>query len=219
MLLYHGSKSGIRGDISPDKSRNACDFGQGFYMGNKEDQPKGLIAGRKDGRFYEIDYNIDGLSVKRFDDTSIGRIDWALFIAYNRHPELIKEYRLLVERYTAYNLLYDVIVGPIADDSMTIILSDFFAGRATDKELLACLRHVKLGDQYVLKTKEACRKDRIKIIADRQLTFKENKLALAQNTQLRSQMDSILKMYRNKYRRDTSTKFIDEIMEAWNVCS
>ncbi len=32
MTLYHGSKSGIKGDIAT-KSRDACDFGQGFYMG------------------------------------------------------------------------------------------------------------------------------------------------------------------------------------------
>ena len=31
------------GDIAP-KSRKACDIGQGFYMGDLPDQPKGLIA-------------------------------------------------------------------------------------------------------------------------------------------------------------------------------
>ena len=46
MLLYHGSKSGIKGHIEP-KSRDACDFGQGFYMGDLPDQPKGLIADDK----------------------------------------------------------------------------------------------------------------------------------------------------------------------------
>lgn len=32
VTLYHGSKSGIRGDIAPI-SRERCDFGKGFYMG------------------------------------------------------------------------------------------------------------------------------------------------------------------------------------------
>ena len=31
VLLYHGSKSGIEGDIAP-LSRKQCDFGEGFYM-------------------------------------------------------------------------------------------------------------------------------------------------------------------------------------------
>ncbi len=50
MILYHGSKSGIKGDIAPN-SRDACDFGQGFYMGDLPDQPKGLIAEFPDNRF------------------------------------------------------------------------------------------------------------------------------------------------------------------------
>ncbi len=32
VLLYHGSKSGLVGNIAPI-SRAQCDFGQGFYMG------------------------------------------------------------------------------------------------------------------------------------------------------------------------------------------
>jgi len=43
--LYHGSKNGIKGDIKPE-SRERCDFGCGFYLGDKPDQPKGLIAQR-----------------------------------------------------------------------------------------------------------------------------------------------------------------------------
>ena len=38
ILLYHGSKSGIVGDIAP-KSREMCDFGKGFYMGTEPGQP------------------------------------------------------------------------------------------------------------------------------------------------------------------------------------
>lgn len=37
MLLCHGSKSGIHGDIKP-QSRSACDFGAGFYMGDKPEK-------------------------------------------------------------------------------------------------------------------------------------------------------------------------------------
>ena len=34
MILFHGSKSGIKGPIAPI-SRERCDFGKGFYMGNE----------------------------------------------------------------------------------------------------------------------------------------------------------------------------------------
>lgn len=67
MLLYHGSKNGIKGDIRPI-SRIACDFGQGFYLGDKEDQPKGLIAAYPNNKFYEIEYNSEGLIEKVFED-------------------------------------------------------------------------------------------------------------------------------------------------------
>ena len=64
MLLYHGSKSGIQGDIKP-KSIAACDFGCGFYMGDKPDQPKGLIASYDNNMFYEIEYDTDNLKIKK----------------------------------------------------------------------------------------------------------------------------------------------------------
>ena len=34
VTLYHGSKSGIGGNIAPI-SRDRCDFGKGFYMGTE----------------------------------------------------------------------------------------------------------------------------------------------------------------------------------------
>ena len=43
MRLYHGSKSGIVGEIAPT-SRDVCDFGKGFYMGTERTQPLTLIC-------------------------------------------------------------------------------------------------------------------------------------------------------------------------------
>ena len=57
---------------------------------------------------------------------------------------------------------------------------------------------------------------RINIIVCRPLTASEIKAANAENQNRRNQMDSIITMYRTKYRRDTTVKFIDEIMEEWN---
>ena len=128
MLLYHGSKSGIQGDIKP-KSRVSCDFGCGFYMGDKPDQPKGLIASYEKNKFYEIKYNTEGLKIKTFEDNYIDQIDWALFIAYNRKPEKLTEYNQLCARYKIYNELYDMIVGIIADDKMTQVMQLFFNGQ------------------------------------------------------------------------------------------
>lgn len=218
MLLYHGSKRGIKGNIDPHyiQNRKTCDFGQGFYLGDKPDQPKGLIASRENGRYYEIEYDISGLAVKEFKDSYIDKVDWALFIAYNRNPELFNKYPILAQRYQIYNDSYDVIIGLIADDSMMPTLNKFFSGDSTDKVMIDCLKYVKLGKQYVLKTKKACEKERIKILVDRQLEYYEKKSAFAENQQRSQQMDSIIKMYETKYRRDVQAKYIDEIMEEWN---
>ncbi|MCD8293792.1 MAG: DUF3990 domain-containing protein [Clostridia bacterium] len=45
VILYHGSRSGLVGDIAPI-SRSMCDFGQGFYMGNNPAQPLTLVCMR-----------------------------------------------------------------------------------------------------------------------------------------------------------------------------
>ena len=42
-ILYHGSKSGIKGHIAPI-CRERCDFGKGFYMGTEPYQPLTLIS-------------------------------------------------------------------------------------------------------------------------------------------------------------------------------
>ena len=53
ILLYHGSKSGIVGEIAP-KSREMCDFGKGFYMGTDPGQPLTLICDFEKSKFYVV---------------------------------------------------------------------------------------------------------------------------------------------------------------------
>lgn len=59
-LLYHGSKSGIKGAIAP-VSREHCDFGSGFYMGTIPEQPLTLISGYEQFRFYLLSVDMTGL--------------------------------------------------------------------------------------------------------------------------------------------------------------
>lgn len=212
MLLYHGSKSGIQGDIKP-KSRVSCDFGCGFYMGDKPDQPKGLVASYENNKFYEIEYNTDGLKVKTFEDNYISQIDWALFIAYNRQPEKLSGYNQLCTRYKEYNELYDMIVGIIADDKMTQVMQLFFNGQMCDKAFIEAMSYVKLGRQYVLKTDEACKKARFNIINEYKLTDADKKLIISQNINRTNQLNNLINQIQTKYRRAQEVKFFDEIIE------
>lgn len=215
MLLYHGSKSGIQGDIKPE-SRMSCDFGCGFYMGDKPDQPKGLIASYENNKFYEIEYNSDGLKIKTFEDNYVDQIDWALFIAYNRQSEKLAEYDQLCKRYKAYNELYDMIVGVIADDKMTQVMQLFFNGQMCDKAFIEAMRYVKLGRQYVLKTYEAYSKWRFNVIKEYKLTDADKKLIISQNINRTNQLSTMINQIQTKYRRAQDVKFFDEIIEEWN---
>ena len=215
MLLYHGSKSGIKGDVKPI-SREACDFGSGFYLGDKPDQPKGLIAAYPNHMFYEIEYDAKGLSIKQFENDYVSQIDWALFIAYNREPDKMAQYEKLCQRYKNYNESYDMIVGVIADDKMTQVMNMFFAGVMCDKAFIEALQHIKLGNQYVLKTEEACGMKRVKICSEYKLTADELKLIHAQNTNRKNQLSNLINQIQTKYRRAQDVKFFDEILEEWN---
>ncbi|MEZ3436256.1 MAG: DUF3990 domain-containing protein [Lachnospiraceae bacterium] len=213
MRLYHGSKSGIKGEIRPDAGRGMCDFGAGFYMGDRPEQPMGLIAGWKNHRFYDIEFTEGSLKIRRFGNTYEEQLDWALFIAYNRNPAEFVNKKRLCERYERYHSVYDVIVGLIANDKMFQLLERFYDGTLCDKALIDGLSRVKLGYQYVLKTKEACLAEHIRIISDRQLTDKERKMALVQNDNKLNQMSGFIGELQRRYRRAENVRFFDEIME------
>lgn len=216
MILYHGSKNGLKGAVKPDAGRAACDFGNGFYMGDKPEQPKGLVAPYPNHIFYELECDFDGLKKKEFTNDYASQIDWALYIAYNRQIIDFSGYRKLQERYQKYNTCYDLIIGLIADDKMTQALNRFYDGILCDKGLTEALLHVKLGKQYVLKTARACSENHIRIIRSTTLSEKEKKLIIAENASRIAQMQGLLNQIQTKYRRAQNIKFFDEIMEEWN---
>ena len=53
LTLYHGLKSGIDGAIAP-MSRDRCDFGKGFYMGDEKSQPLTLICNYSNATCYTV---------------------------------------------------------------------------------------------------------------------------------------------------------------------
>lgn len=163
MRLYHGSKSGLTGTIAP-VSRDVCDFGRGFYMGTEKTQPLTLICHGESPKFYEIDYDVEGLRVHRFEPD----LDWAMFVAWNRRaiPERFRSY--YDERFAPVAQSNDVIVGKIANDRMVVVLDWFFQGFVSDIGLLASLQALNLGDQYCAMTKVAC--ERVRIVDEKALT-------------------------------------------------
>ena len=193
--LYHGSKSGLVGSIAPT-SRDVCDFGRGFYMGTEKTQPLTLICHGDSPRFYEMDFDVDGLRVHRFEPN----LDWAMFVAWNRRaiPERFKPY--YDERFLSIAQSSDVIVGKIANDRMVVVLDWFFQGFISDIGLLAALQALNLGDQYCAVTKAAC--ERVGIVSEKALSQSECEALRTRSENRRMTAVRMVDRIRLQHRRD-----------------
>ena len=212
MRLFHGSKSGLIGAIAPT-SRDVCDFGKGFYMGTEKTQPLTLICHGESPKFYEIDYDVEGLEVHRFEPN----LEWAMFVAWNRRaiPERFRPY--YDERFAPIAESNDVIVGKIANDRMVVVLDWFFQGFISDIGLLASLQALNLGDQYCAVTNAAC--ERVRIVDEKALSPDECETLRVKSENQRRVAVKMVDRIRLEHRRDGMT--FQEIVErdtgrAWD---
>ena len=203
ITLYHGSKSGIKGEIAP-LSREKCDFGRGFYMGTEETQPLTLICNYDNAKLYTLEFDMTDLKVL---DVEVG-IDWALLVAYNRGKMESARGTALYERISKMSEGYDVIVGFIANDRMFVVLDRFFNGEITDTALINSLSALKLGKQYVAITEKACKN--IKIIKEKTLDEQDRVLLKTESEHNRNEGIALAEEMCRKYRRDG--KYFDEIL-------
>lgn len=150
-LLYHGSKSGIKGKIEP-KSRKMCDFGRGFYMGTELGQVLTLICDYEESKLYIV-----SIDMKKVNTLNVPtNLDWAMLVAYNRgRMEKIKG-TVFYNKYRNMTKNKDVIIGSIADDRMFYVIDNFFIGNITDVALINSLSALELGRQYVAITQKGC---------------------------------------------------------------
>ena len=155
-LLYHGSKSGIVGDIAP-KSREMCDFGKGFYMGTEPAQPLTLICDFEKAKFYIVSIDTTNLNSIEID----ADIDWAMLVAFHRGRMDKTKGTSFYEKYSTFDSGKDLVIGSIANDRMFYVLDNFFQGNITDAALVNSLSALKLGKQYVVTTEKACAAIRI----------------------------------------------------------
>ena len=205
IVLYHGSKKGIEGNINPT-SRKDCDFGRGFYMGTETLQPLTLICGEDRPVFYSVNLNLEGLSVKNIE---LG-LEWAMVIAFNRgYMDIIKGSEMY-EKYAHYLDDYDVAVGYIADDRLYTELTKFFDGNITDIALMRCLSALDLGKQYVALTEKACKN--ITILKDESISNFELSILQERAKIRRLEGNTLAKEIEKEYRR--VGKYYDEILRG-----
>ncbi len=147
MTLYHGSNMIVDKPILL-KGQRALDFGAGFYLTSSLDQAtrwaKSVTHRRGEGttivNVYELnEQKLTSLNVLRFE-TANG--DWLDYVVQNR-------------RGLAIVGNYDVVIGPVANDSTLPVIDDYMAGIYTKEEAVKRLLPQNLTDQYALKSVEA----------------------------------------------------------------
>ena len=149
-VLFHGSKDGLSCVIK-NGSRDNCDFGNGFYLGELYTQALSFIAEKENSSVYSFGYSLDDLNVKRFECN----LEWMLAICYSRGT--IKEYESneLVQNIVSEVENADVVIAPIADNKMFYIMAQFTDGEINADVALHSLSASKLGLQYIFKTDNA----------------------------------------------------------------
>ena len=191
MKLYHGSKSGIIGAIAPI-SRHACDFGRGFYMGDFPQQPLTLICRSDAPKFYELEFDLSGLTVKNLDSNTL----WALHVAYNRGYMYDFSGTPLETKMRSIRENSDVLFGRIVNDQVFFAAERFFDGTITMETLIKVLKALNHGNQYVAINDKSCAA--VKIVGERTLSKTE-----CENLRLKSDLQ--------RKRAETLTK---EIMDS-----
>ena len=158
VVLFHGSKAGIEGAISLEKSRPNNDFGLGFYCGESMDQAIMFVADHPASSLYIVEIDPANLRCERFHVDE----DWMLAVAWFRG------------RLTAYGGLpriegvrrrvaeADFVIAPIADNRMFEIIDSFADGEITDLQCRHSLAATNLGNQYVFVSQGAL--DRLSLV-------------------------------------------------------
>lgn len=147
MKLYHGSNIEIK---QPDLSRSKPfkDFGQGFYLSPVYEQA--LERAKQITELLQVgspcvstfewkEVQSSGLCMKVFNGYSA---EWAEFVLLNRDRHQI---------HPVHG--YDVVIGPIADDSVTYQLRRYSEGDISMERLIKELKYAKgLTIQYFFGT-------------------------------------------------------------------
>jgi len=149
MILYHGTNTDFQ-QIRLDMSRVGKDFGFGFYLTTDKQvatrqAERKLIqygTGAKVVQSYFLDENkLLGLKVLRFEAYTE---EWADFILLNRQNK---------ERHSVHN--HDVVIGPIADDTVGFQIRRYTEGIITKSQFLEEIKYHHVTMQYFFGTERA----------------------------------------------------------------
>lgn len=152
ILLFHGARGEIVGEIDTKHSEPPNDFGDGFYLGQTLRQANMWVSAHKGSSTYCFYFNDNGLRKIEFDVD----YDWMLAILYFRGA--LNGYILpdRLSKILEEIALCDYIIAPIADNQMYDTLELFKNNIISDVACLHALSANNLGKQYVMKSEKAC---------------------------------------------------------------
>ena len=78
-VLFHGSKNGLK-EVTVSGSRENCDFGKGFYLGETYNQAIAFVCENEKASVYSFRYSLEDLKIKHFKCS----LEWMLAICYFR---------------------------------------------------------------------------------------------------------------------------------------
>ncbi|MFA6675707.1 MAG: DUF3990 domain-containing protein [Bacilli bacterium] len=149
-ILFHGSKYGFN-SVSASGSRENCDFGNGFYLGETYFQALSFVCENESSSVYSFSFKEEGLNILKFKCS----LEWMLAICYyrkslNKYKNADKIQKIIEKINKA-----DLIIAPIADNKMFYVMSLFANGDINSNVAIHSLSASKLGLQYVFKTEKA----------------------------------------------------------------
>lgn len=150
MKLYHGSNIAIE-SIDLSKCRPYKDFGKGFYLTDIQEQARRMAArtvrmfnGTPTVTTFEFDLDkarAMGLRILTFDAPNS---EWARFVMQNRDINI---------EQPSHD--FDIVIGPVADDTISRLLRMFTENFITEEQLLKELTFSRVTSQYFFHTEAA----------------------------------------------------------------
>lgn len=150
MILYHGSNTAIDG-IDLNRCRPYKDFGRGFYLTDIREQDQRMAArtarmfsGNHTLTMFEFDLEeaqSSELKVKVFKEPDW---EWARFVMSNRDINTTQPCHD-----------YDIVIGPVADDTIARLLRLYTENFINEEQLLHELTFSKVTSQYFFHSEAA----------------------------------------------------------------
>ncbi len=165
--LFHGSPSIIeKPQFGYGKVYN--DYGLGFYCTDSLEMAKEWgVAQNRNGNANRYELDCEGLKILDLNGPSFNILHWLAVLLENREFDVPSGLALEAKEYilNTFRVDYqsqDAIIGYRADDSYFSFAQDFINGTISYRQLNNAMHLGKLGQQFVLKSKQAF--DRIQFL-------------------------------------------------------